>query len=389
MKHAVVLGAGVYQLPLFPKLAARGYHVTTISRDGDYPGFDRADSVFKCDIVDREAILEYCRSHGVDMIVTTGSDVGLPSIGLVNDRLGLPGIGFDSAKWSSSKQKMKDRFVAYEVRAARQRRLADYMEATPFRPFVAKLDVSSGSAGVFIIREPEDFAAFGLADKPDLILEDYIAGLEFGAQVVITDRVERIYIHTDETYMGSAPVPVGHGSHFADLPFDTADLIEQVERSQRALDMKDCIANYDFILNEDGCHILEVGARLGATGLAELIAHSHDVDLYDVAIDLARGDRAAVRARLGDGPMVAQPAQSVESYLLFSESDGRQITAAVADILRRHPDVISHELDKAPGTPVDRLRKGSDRFGMMVVRADPARPYEVSKSILAAIQDVI
>jgi hypothetical protein len=389
MKRAVVLGAGVYQLPLFPKLAARGYHVTTISRDGDYPGFEKADEVFKCDIVDRDRILEYCSTHRVDMIVTTGSDVGLPSIGLVNDQMNLPGIGFASAQWSSSKQKMKDKFVEFDVRAARQRQLADFMDATPFRPFVAKLDVSSGSAGVFIIQKPEDFAAYGLEGKPELILEDFITGLEFGAQVVITDKVERIYIHSDETYMGSAPVPVGHGSQVANLPFDADELIEQVVRSQRALDMKDCIANYDFILNAEGCYILEVGARLGATGLAELITHSHDVDLYEVAIDLALGDRAAVLELLGDGPLVAHPKHCVESYLLFSETDGKQITSAVADVLGDQPAVISYELDNPPGTPANQLRKGSDRFGMMMVRADPSAPYKASKAILAAVQDVI
>lgn len=231
MKHAVILGAGVYQLAMIRKLKARGYHVVTISRDGDYPGFKIADEVVLYDIVDRESILAYCQAHDAALITTAGSDVGLPSIGLVNDRMGLPGIGFEAAQWASSKLQMKTRFAAHDVRAAQQRDLAYYMTQDPFRPFVAKLDVSSGSAGVFIIESPEDFAAFGLEGKPNLVLEDFVAGMEFGAQVVITDRVERIYIHSDETYMGSAPVPVGHGSHFDDLPFDENDLIEQDRKS--------------------------------------------------------------------------------------------------------------------------------------------------------------
>ena len=384
MKPAVILGAGVYQLAMIRKLKARGFHVVTISRDGDYPGFREANEVVKYDIVDRASILAYCQEHDAALITTAGSDVGLPSIGLVNDRMNLPGIGFEAAQWASSKQQMKHRFAAYDVRAAQQRDLDYYMAQAPFRPFVAKLDVSSGSAGVFIIETPEDFARFGLQGKPDLVLEDFITGMEFGAQVVITDQVERIYIHSDDTYMGSAPVPVGHGSHFANLPFDEADLTQQVTRSAKALGLRDCVANYDFILNPDGIYILEVGARLGATGLAEMIKLAHGVDLYDVTIDLALGDRDAVRTALGTGPLVAQPLRNVESYLLFADKDGH-ISPELPHLLETHPDVLFFELDYPAGTAVNKLRKGSDRFGMIVTTADLSTPFGVPKEILNSI----
>lgn len=388
--RAIVLGAGVYQLPLIDRLQRRGYLVTTISRDGDYPGFKTADEVFICDITDRDGILKFCENNDIDLIATTGSDVGLPAIGAVNDRFELPGIGKDAARWSASKHLMKDRFLANDVRSAQRRPLEDFMAPGAFRPFVAKLEVSSGSAGVFIIAKPEDFETYDIAAKSNVLFEDYVTGPEFGAQVVITDKVERIFVHSDETYMGSAPVPVGHGAYLGDLAMDVDDLVEQVARASKALGLTDCIANFDFILGDDGCYVLEVGARLGATGLAELITEAHGVDLYDITIDLALGRRTEVRNALGDGPMVAEPKRAIDTYLLFSDRDGCRTSSEVETLLAGHDAVLSYEIDHPPGTPVDRLRKGSDRFGMIVVQAaDTSGDYRTCHEILSAVRSLI
>ena len=46
MKKVLILGAGIYQVPLIKKVKEMGYYVIVSSIPGDYPGFQYADKVY-------------------------------------------------------------------------------------------------------------------------------------------------------------------------------------------------------------------------------------------------------------------------------------------------------------------------------------------------------
>ena len=87
----LILGAGRQQIPLISTAIKMQLEVHVCSILGDYPGIEIAPYFHEVDISDSKAVLELAKSIEIQGIITTGTDVCLESIGLVIDRLNLPG----------------------------------------------------------------------------------------------------------------------------------------------------------------------------------------------------------------------------------------------------------------------------------------------------------
>ena len=92
MKTALILGAGIYQVPLIRKAKEMGMRALVVSTAGNYPGFQLADQACHIDTTDAQAIVQLARDEKVDCICTTGTDAAVRALGVVCDALGLPGI---------------------------------------------------------------------------------------------------------------------------------------------------------------------------------------------------------------------------------------------------------------------------------------------------------
>ena len=150
MKKLMIMGAGIYQVPLIRKAREMGIYTIAVSIPGNYPGFAVADEVCHINTVDYEAVLKVAREKQIDGIVTAGTDVAVITIGKVCDELGLKGLSFEAARIASDKMLMKECYEAGGVRSARFRRVG--LEEDPRQavrelsyPLIFKAVDSSGS----------------------------------------------------------------------------------------------------------------------------------------------------------------------------------------------------------------------------------------------------
>ena len=118
MKKVLILGAGIYQLPLIERAKCLGLYTIVCSIKGHYPGFDIADKVYFVDTTDKEACLEIAKNECIDAVCTAGTDVALPTLGYIVDKLHLVGPSYNSACLSSNKLLMKQKFQEYGVSSA-------------------------------------------------------------------------------------------------------------------------------------------------------------------------------------------------------------------------------------------------------------------------------
>ena len=98
MKKLMVMGAGIYQVPLIKAAREMGIYTIAVSIPGNYPGFGYADEVLHINTVDSEAVLKAAQERQIDGICTAGTDVAVMTIGRVNDAMGLSGISYEAAK---------------------------------------------------------------------------------------------------------------------------------------------------------------------------------------------------------------------------------------------------------------------------------------------------
>ena len=61
MKKIIILGAGVYQLPLIKKAKENGLFTIVVSIPGKYQGFQFADKIYYTDTRDSKAIIDLYR----------------------------------------------------------------------------------------------------------------------------------------------------------------------------------------------------------------------------------------------------------------------------------------------------------------------------------------
>jgi biotin carboxylase len=373
MKKLMILGAGIYQVPLIRKAREMGLETIAVSIPGDYPGFACADRVLYLNTRDSEGILKAAQQEDIDGILTTGTDVAVRSIGKVCDAMHLTGISEEAAEILTDKARMKTAFGT-SVSTSPFRVVHDEAEAQRAAaeigwPVMMKVCDFSGSRG---IRKAENAAelkeAFesssAVSKAGHYIVEKWVSGTEIGLDAfVYGGEIVLCLPHTKYICRsGSTTIPAGHGFPFT----GDAKLQASVRRELRAVadaaKLDNCAVNADLFVCEDGSiSVIEAGGRAGATCIPELITIYTGIDYYKQMILCALGEQPDFT--------VSQQVPCI-GMLLQSPVTGtiRSIDEKAIESLRS--DDVSVSVDFGPGARVHTMRNGTDRIGQVIMRTD-------------------
>jgi biotin carboxylase len=374
MKKVMILGAGVYQVPLINKAKELGHYVIVVSPIGNYPGIQLADKFIDCDTTNVIKVLEEAKSFKIDAILTTGTDVCVPTIGKVVDELKLHGTGYEASIRSMDKVKMKEAFHENNVPTAKFKVLTNYSEARDFidsvkLPVMVKANDSSGSRGITRVDDVLLFKmawdrAFEVSKSKQIIIEEFLEGVEFGAQAIIHgDELVEIFIHSDTVSEAPYFTPIGHSIPAYNLGQINDDVKNVLKKTIKAIGLKDCIANVDFMLVNGKPFIIEIGARMGATCLPENIIYYSGFDIYKHLINLSLGIFDDVKFDF---------VQPNACLLLRSKSGGILKDIHMPTEVLDHKELIELKIDVKVGDRVNEFRTGPDRLGHIIVKADSA-----------------
>lgn len=371
MKKIMILGAGIYQVPLIKTAKRLGIYSIVVSIRGKYPGFELADKIYYEDTTDYETILEIAKKEQIDGIVTAGTDVAVITIGKVCDELGLCGLTFEAAKIAANKLLMKTKYEEYGVRTAKFRKIpldasdvADRLSALSF-PLIFKSVDSSGSRGIVRVDSEAEFDAAIQSVRENTrsdyyIVEEFIEGEEFGAQAfVYKGEVRFILPHGDYVFQGDTGVPVGHFAPYNLKESVVKDALYQLSGAIRAMGLDNCAINADFILKDDKTYVLEIGGRSGATCLAELVSIYYDFDYYEKILRCSLGEDVTFECDRASVPNA--------SMLLRSEKTSGIIESQI-NRNPENPNIYEVQFDYKPGDHVEKFRVGPHRIGHVITK---------------------
>lgn len=370
----LILGAGLYQVPLIEKVKSLGHRAVVCSIPGDYPGFAVADVVEYVNTTDTVSCLEVARRYGVSAVCTCGTDVALPSLGHINDSLDLCGPDERSAILSSNKWLMKEAFAAAGVLTAKYIRVSSPEQCIQAAdelgyPCVIKVVDSSGSRGIEIVRRREDickaYARVLPATRQDfVIVEEFLDGDEFGAQAMIyKGQLLFVMPHSDTVFNSVTGVPIGHSVPMADPRNILAEqkIKEQAHKAIIALGIDNSAVNIDFMMVKGQPYVLEVGARCGGTCLAEIVSIHYGIDYYELMVRCALGDLEGISQE------TFKPQTPVSAMLIISSEDG---VYQGGEYRSTNPLVNECRLDCTAGDTISRFRVGPDRIGHIIVHGE-------------------
>lgn len=372
-RRLMILGAGIYQLPLIRKAKAMGLETLVVSYPGNYPGFAEADRVLYLDTTDTQAVLAAAKAEAIAGIITTGTDVAMKTIGAVCDALGLPGISAASAAMLTDKATMKEAFRRGGVSTSAFRRVSTRDGARSAAeeigyPLMVKACDVSGSRGITKVDGPEGLEralddAYAVTHQGHLVIEGFVAGHEIGVDgFVAGGRLALFAPHDKFVYRaGGVTIPAGHAFPLAVDSGLLQRIRTEIERAVAATSYTDGAINADVMLTpQGGASIIEMGGRCGATCIPELISCHTGIDYYGEMIRAALGEAPDLEPReplvpcmakllLSDRPCTVE-AIDAEGIAAIQREEGAQVV-----------------IDVGPGDAIEAARNGTDRFGSVLV----------------------
>lgn len=365
MKKVIILGAGVYQVPLIKKAKELGLYVIVVSRKGDYPGFVFADKTYMVDTTNIEEVKKIAEDEQVNGILTTGTDVAVISVGYVCDSCGLKGLSYEASKKCTDKYKMKECFSLGNVRTAQFKKVSfsslDLNDlADTFRlPFMVKAVDSSGSRGIIRVNDYNKLndaiqKVKDVTKKDYFIAEEFVQGYEIGVEAYVLDgEVLFVSPHGKYVFHGDADVPLGHYFPFDGTSELISDITEQMNKAISAIGLNNCAVNADMIISDRKAYVLEIGGRAGATCIPETLSHHYGIDYYSLMLNNCIGEYS-------ESDLI--PKKAAASKLLVSLKSG----VIKSQSFNSFSDQVTVSFDYRIGDYISTFKVGSDRIGHII-----------------------
>jgi biotin carboxylase len=377
VKTVLFVGAGRHQRRAISRARELGLRTVAVDRNPAAPGLGEADAGHVLDFREIEDVIEIGRRAEVNGVLTVSADRAVPVVAAAAEALGLPGIGTATAHRMTHKVAMRrtladaglpqPRFAAartlHEAQAA--------ADAVGF-PAVLKPADSGGQRGVFRLESIDDLERHlhaALAESPtqEAILESFEEGIELNGLVIARAGRAELLTLSDRL----RPPGVGFGVGWIHVYPSTlyGDTLAEAERvavqAVRALGLQDGIAFPQLIAEEPSrISVVEVAARIPGGQMADLAAHAVGVDLVEIALRQALGEKAP------DELVHPQRQQPLAIRFLTAEPGplptGRVRSVSGLERVLAFPGVVQADVFLQEGEEIRPVRLDGDRRGYVI-----------------------
>ena len=363
-KKILILGCNCYQIPLIKEAKKMNYDIFVISKYYNKKINNLVKKFFKIDLKNNSKIFKIAKDLKIKNVVTTGSDVALLPLGNLKELLNLDGITSKDANLVNNKILLKNFFKRSKILTPKYQKvksLKKFNTSLNFPILIKRIDLS-GSKDTIIFKNKDDINLNKIKSLNinKIILEEFIAGKEFGAQVVFKNKkILDIIPHGDFVSSGSTTTPVGHY-----LPLELKnDIFKNIksyaQRTIRNIDAKNGFINFDFILKKEKLFVLEFSIRPGGTGIPELIKAAIKKNFFKLLIQFNE-------KRFNYGKKTSSPKKIYFTYLLKAKRSGILKKIKINNKYNKIIKILKVDYDYKYGQKVSKFKFGSHRVGMIL-----------------------
>ncbi|MER1998569.1 MAG: ATP-grasp domain-containing protein [Lysinibacillus sp.] len=381
-KPYMILGGSVGQIPAILTSKKLGFETIVIDRDETAVGATYADIFEAVNTIDIEAATAVAKKYNVAGTMTISSDIAVPTVCAINEALNLPNQGVGIGQNVTDKAVMRKLFEQVGVKSPT---FIAYHKDEPFEnlknqissllqhgPYIVKPTDSSGSRGVTKISAIEQLHdavanALSFTRNDKIVIEQFIDGIEIGAQsFVVNGHMVKCFIHNDK--VSNNMIPIGHSFPYVGDEKLIAEINEQCAKAMNALGIKNGPANIDIIVTPSNeAYVIEIGARIGATKLPEIVEAYSGWDMIAATILLSVGDSVTLE-ETQRVPVAVEMLYFEEEYIVERIGD-------YSDILEKFKP-LSYEINIKPQQHIRPLRSGVDVYGFVICTGQSAEDAE-------------
>lgn len=196
MSKIMVVAGGSWQCPIVKTAKEMGHHVLCSNLYEDSPAFEFADEGKVANVLDKEKNLEMAKDYHPDAVLTEQTDIAVPTVAYIAEKLGLKGIGVEVATRFTNKFLMREYASKAGIPMPKYKlchlveEAVSFLEKNPIA-IIKPID-SQSSRGIHIVKTRDDIekyyadcVQYSNAEKA-ILIEEFIEGTEFTVDGVKT-----------------------------------------------------------------------------------------------------------------------------------------------------------------------------------------------------------
>lgn len=376
-KTVMVIAGGAWQIPLIKKVKAMGYKVLNSNLYEDSPGFAFSDYTAVADVKDKEKNLEIAEKYKVNAVLTDQSDIAVPTVAYVAEKLGCYTFGEEMAALFTNKFKMR-KFCQEKGFSIPEYRLCYTIEdAKEFlrelkKTIVIKPLDSQSSRGVFTIHTEEELEQyFSISESysnqgKGVLVERYIVGTEFTIDGIMNQGVHHSLAISQKSHFAYNPnIASKLFFSYDNENFDYDQLRRQNNELVERTGLKFGLTHGEYKYENGKFYLIEIAARGGGTKIAsDIVPFLSGIDTYELLIKNALGESAEVDYSV----IEKNKKRCAVLEFLDVESNGKKIkNISGLEQIREIKEVREIQLEFKVGDIVEKAQDDRSRAGFFIV----------------------
>jgi len=372
----MVLGAGVLQVPLINRVVEKGFNPVVVSLNSDEPGMQMVKDTILADFVEEELMLQYARQYDIVGIVTDQTDLPIRTIAYVSEKMGLPGIGYETACLFTDKFKMREKCKELGIKTL-EYTLVDSLDAARSfyknigKDIIIKPLHNQGSKGVckvttFAELEEKYSDAERYSQGDGILLEEFVKGEdELVIEGIAFDGWCDNLICGDTHYFNLPDVFSARQRIFPSTkdPAIIEKVLDLNKRIIKGFGLSRGLTHGEYIVSDGEVYLIEIAARGGGVYISsDIIPLMTGFDTTSFIVDIATKQKV-------ECPVISNK-NKVVCYVAFFLPEG--IVTSVDGVEKITSKAFVHHNNLEHLTIGKRVNKNTDKTSrfFMVLDAD-------------------
>lgn len=376
MKKILFLGAAQFQIPPIEYALSQNYYVITCDNKPENPGHKLANKSYNQSTLNKEAILKIAENEKIDAIISYGSDISMPTVSYVGEKLQLNTPSIDVVETLTNKYKFRSFLNESGIQ-----RLENYL-CTPQtdlnkiasvlkknHSYIVKPVDSSGSKGVAVINDFDSLnkaisQAITYSSSRKVIIEEFISksGPQICGDGFIANGKIKFLCFGDGWFYDNSTSMAPYGETFPSTQNKySLNLIKQkIENILNAVGYLNGPFNQDsFIDHKGNPFIIEIGPRCGGNYLPTAIKLATSFDLISTTVEQALGNTSTTFSEKHN-------IKPTSCYMIHSKNSGKFINVELSNELKKF--LVQKILFVQKNQKISPFINGADSIGNLILQ---------------------
>ena len=300
MKRLAIIGASYLQEPLIRKAKEMGYETHVFAWKANDVGELIADHFYPISIIEKDEILEVCRSLDLSGICTIASDLAVITVNYVASKLGLPCNSMETTLRSTNKHLMREAFAENgdpSPKSILVNSVNDLDNVELSYPVIVKPLDRSGSRGITKVFKEEQLSeaiesAKEQGFEKSALVEEFAEGDEYSIEY-ISYRGKHHFLAMTKKYTTGDPhfIETGHLEPALVSDEILCKVKTVVDHALNTLGITNGASHTEIKIDDNECiKIIEIGGRMGGDFIgSDLVRISTGIDFVRAVIQVAVG----------------------------------------------------------------------------------------------------